>query len=403
MSSKKRQDIYDKDNNSWAPKDRPTPPSMQHDGPASRLRSRQSLSCEEPATSLKEVQSTPPPEPVRKQNFEVVIWKRAPMQIPVEIKRERKNAFSETIIDRWPVAEAREGIEEEIALRTRGLHTKDDASSSEKEVVSKMKWANRLLREGYWAFVQKVPASLPASSSRRSQSHRKEKSADSNPRGSACNFPTCGKLFQDGQYRISFEPPFHLGTSSVSKAIIDLTQGDDKGVEGGNSISDDVEKYTFCLPCFDRLLMPYTQGRGNSRPTDPFSQILATNEKLHPPQPGYLRPSPSCRIYDRIQPETRPKSNRSFNLSPKERDTIKTWKTYNYNKGLSMMSRRNGFMFARGLDFYQENCKVSGLDGIGIAEFMSVHFPKNPASYHSMQEVAINRATGESGHNNYPN
>ncbi|KAG0135221.1 hypothetical protein HOY82DRAFT_600996 [Tuber indicum] len=401
MSSKKRQVFYNRVDNSPVTKDHPTPTSVAHDGPSSRLRSRQSLSHEEPATSLKEDQNTPPPEPAREQNFEVVVWKRTPMQIPVEIQQKQKNSFSETIIDRWPIAVAREAIEQEIALHARGLHTRDGASSSEKEIVSKMKWANRLLREGYWAFVQKVPASLPTSSTRRSQSYRKENSANSNPHGLVCEFPTCGKSLQGGHYRISFEPPLHSGTSSGSKVIVDLTQGDDEE-EGDTSISNDDEKYTFCLECFDKLLMPYTQGRGKAEPTDPFSQVPATNEMFHPPQPGYLRPSPSCRIYDRIQPETRPKSNRSFNLSPKERDAIKTWKSYNYNKGLSMMSRRNGFMFARGLDSYQENCKASGLDGIGIAELMSVYFPENPASHHSMQTSATNRASGESGHRKLP-
>ncbi|PUU79141.1 hypothetical protein B9Z19DRAFT_1177065 [Tuber borchii] len=365
---------------------------VPYDGPATRLRNRSSLPPGEPAASLKGVQSAPTQEPVRKQNFEVVILKSAQMQTPVQIRPKKKNTYAQTIIERWPVTEAREAIAQEIALHRCGYQTEDDSSIREKDVVPKMKWANRRLRGGYWAYVQKVP------SGHHLESYRKGKSANSDLRGSACEFPTCGAFFQDGQYRISFEPPLHTTLRSF-KGAIDLTHDTDRGVEGNTSIAKDHEKPTFfCLKCFDKLLIPYTQGETKAQPVDPFSQKLDENPIFQTPKPGYLRPSPSCRIYDRIRPETRPMPNESFNLSPTEREVIKTWKGYNYNQGLSRLSGKSGFMFSTGLASHQENCAITGLNGIGIAEFLYTHFPENSVPYYSMKKGGPSRAPREPDH-----
>ena len=378
---------------------------VPYDGPASRLRSRSSLPRGEPSASLKGVRSTPTQEPVMKQNFEVVIWKPTQMQTPVrmqtpvQIRPKKKNTYAQTIIERWPVTEAREAIAQEIALHKRGYQTKDDASARKKEVVPKMKWANRRLREGYWAYVQKVPsASICAPSSHHSEAYGKGKSTNSDLCGSACQFPTCGALFQDGQYRISFEPPVH-STPLSFKGAIDLTDDTDTGVEGNTSIAKDHEKPTFfCLKCFDKLLIPYTQGETEAQPVDPFSQKLEENQIFQTPKPGYFRPSPSCRIYDRIRPETRSIPNKFFNLSSTEREVIKTWKGYNYNQGLSRLSGKSGFMFSTGLASHQENCATAGLNGIGIAEFLYTHFPQNSVPYYSMKKGGPSRVVRESDH-----
>jgi len=377
------------------PTNRATP--VPHDGPASRLRSRTSLP-REPAINPKEVQNAPAQEPARKQNFEVVIWKRTPMQTPVKIRPKKKNTYARTIIPRWPVTEARQAIEQEISLDKCGYKTKDDASAREKEVVPKMKWANRRLRAGYWAFVQQVPSTqVLTTSGHHSQSDLKGKSANSNLRGSRCQFPTCGTFFQAGQYRISFEPPLH-STSCSSKSTIDLTHDTDTGAESSTSIAKGDENATFfCLQCFDKLLMPYTLGETKVQPTDPFSHTLVANISFQTPKPGYLRPSPSCRIYDRIRPETRSQPNKFFNLSSTEREVIETWKTYNYNQGLSKLSGRSGFMFSTGLAPDQQDCEVTGLDGIGIAEFLDVNFPKDSVPYYSMKK-GPNSAPQESDH-----
>ena len=400
MGAKKRQD-----DRFCTPGNRAIP--VPYDGPASRLRSRSSLPREEPAASLKGVRSAPTQEPARKQNFEVVIWKRAQMQTPVQIRPKKKNTYAQTIIERWPVTEAREAMAQEIALHKCGYQTKDGASAREKEVVPKMKWANRRLREGYWAYVQKVPsasfrapsASVRAPSGHHSESYRKGKSANSDLRGSACQFPTCGAFFQDGQYRISFEPPLH-STPRSFKGAIDLTHDTDRGVEGNTSIAKDHEKPTFfCLKCFDKLLIPYTQGETEAQPVDPFSQELEENLIFQTPKPGYFRPSPSCRIYDRIRPETRSgPNNKFFNLSSTEREVIKTWKGYNYNQGLSRLSGRSGFMFSTGLASHQENCAIAGLNGIGIAEFLYTHFPENSVPYYSMKKGGPSCVLRESDH-----
>ncbi|PWW71932.1 hypothetical protein C7212DRAFT_348478 [Tuber magnatum] len=372
MSSRKRKVFDDKDDNLQTGDNQST--SVPCDGPASRLRNRPSLRRAELATSLKEAGGVPPPELAGEQNFEVVVWKRTPMQAPVDIRRKPKNAYIRTMLHRWPVAEAREAREEEIALHIRGLHTGEDASAWEKEVISKMKWLNSRLRDACLAFVQKVPSASQ-------QPYLKEKSADPSPHDSSCHFPTCGRVFQAGQYRISFERSERSGNSSKSRSSTDLTHMDNGGAENNNPVPVDNEKCTFfCLECFDKLLMPhYTQGKVGARPTDPFSHKLEKSGIFDPPKPGYLRPSPSCRIYDRIQPETRSGANKPFVLSPKEREAIKTWKAYNYNQGLSKLSRRNGFMFTTGLASEQVKCNASGLDGIGIAEFMAVRFPENSA------------------------
>jgi len=370
---------------------------VPYDGPASRLRSRSSLSTGEPAIKSKKVRNAATQEPARKQNFEVVIWKRTPMQTPLKIRPKNKNTYAQTIISRWPVIEAREAVEQEIALHKFGYQTKDGASAQEKEVVSKMKWANRRLRAGYCAFIQKAPlAPVPATSSRHSESYLEGKSTNSNLCGSACQFPTCGASFQACRYRISFELPRRKTSSCGSKITVDLTHDTERELEGDTSIAWGDEKPTFfCLQCFDKLLMPYTLGETKVQPTDPFSHKLVENQKFQTPKPGYLRPSPSCRIYDRIRPETRSQPNEFLNLSPTEQEVIETWKAYNYNQGLSKLNERCGFMFSTGLAPDQQDCEVTGLDGIGIPEFLNAHFPENSVPYYSTKKCAPNRAPGE--------
>ncbi|RPB06045.1 hypothetical protein L873DRAFT_1785171 [Choiromyces venosus 120613-1] len=328
-------------------------------------------------TSLNTPQNAPPPVQIRKQNFEVVVWKRTPMQVPVEIKPPKKrNPYVETIIERWPVAEAREEIEDEIALHIRGLHIGDNASALEKLMVSKMKWVNKALRHGYWAFVQKIPPDFsPVSSVGNSKSPPKGKGkAVKSTHGWTCNSPTCRKPFQDGQYRISFELPSRPGAFHISE-VIDLTRDNDNNGEGINSIpKNDQDSAFFCPGCFEELLMPEPRSKVEAKPADPFSQEYIPHSDFHPPDGKHIRPSPSCRIYDRFKAETRSDSHEAFLLGPAVESVLQMWKNYNYNQGLSKLSSRNGFMFSMGLSSYQRECPESGLDGVGLAEALGATF-----------------------------
>jgi len=49
----------------------------------------------------------------------------------------------------------------------------------------------------------------------------------------------------------------------------------------------------FYLKCFDKLLIPYTQGETKAQPVNPVSQKLEENRIFQTPKPGYLRPNPS--------------------------------------------------------------------------------------------------------------
>ncbi|RPB06052.1 hypothetical protein L873DRAFT_1796971 [Choiromyces venosus 120613-1] len=299
---------------------------------------------------------------------------------------------ADRMIERWSFdrsshPERHEAIDKKISDLVSWADSAKEVCALEDQIYNLMAWVLFRLRDGYWAFVQKIPPDFsPVSSVGNSKSSPKGKgkSAKSDFHGWACDSPVCRKSFKDGQYRISFEPPVHSGTFSNSD-VIDLNHdNNNQGEEEKSSIPNNEQDCAFfCLSCFEELLMPEPKNKVEAKSTNPLSWEYIGHGYFHLPDGEPIRPSLSCRIYDRFKAETRSDSHEAFLLGPNEESVVQMWKNYNYNQGLSKLSIGGSSLSSKGPANLRRNCTVEGVDGRGLAQAMAAHRLNNPVSSHS--------------------
>jgi hypothetical protein len=227
--------------------------------------------------------------------------------------------------------------------------------------------------------------------------------------GQKCLHPACGKQFECGEYKVSFEPRVWTqpvtdpttnqdretsktpGPKKSDEVFLDENFDPKKedvllAVPDYQKLNKDVnvEKYgegkVFCVRCFEDLLEPengqavITTGNAMPPPPPPLQSrankgIKRKISQTFKEELAWLRPSPIRRIYSVIFPETRFDQNGIVELDKDARETIEDWKQMLRDEGERMLLEKYPFLGSPEEDDDMDDVPLyMKQPGIGLAE-----------------------------------
>ncbi|KAH0614082.1 uncharacterized protein H6S33_005968 [Morchella sextelata] len=301
----------------------------------------------EPGTPVPQSSSPPlppPPPPPEKTKYQSLDEMR------IEAARDAVVLFRS-----WAREDISEELKEVIAVR--------NASETEAELLQKIMWVKECLRGRYQIWIQRSEAYNIEGALRSTRGNKDHEVK------MLCGYPGCGRTWDDGEIRVSFEPHGWTTSEKVKgagkkkkKVTFDLdnemmdeeedSMVIDENEENLNDAAHDSKGIKrlpdyhallknprntrlhgrgefFCLHCFEKLLVPPAAS------TSPTKKRKRENRK-------YLRPNPLCRIYGSVFPETRLSADGKFQLDVDMADLVERWKDALFAKGIKNLKVRFG-------------------------------------------------------------
>ncbi|KAI5851131.1 hypothetical protein DFP73DRAFT_590406 [Morchella snyderi] len=311
----------------------------------------------------------PPPQKTKHQSLD---------EMRIEAAREAVVLFRS-----WAREDISEELKEVIAIR--------NASETEAELLQKIMWVKECLRGRYQIWIQRSEAYNIESALRSTRGNKDHEVK------MLCGYPGCGRTWDDGEMRVSFEPhgwamvekvkgagnrrkkvTFGLGHEIMGEEENNMVT--DENEENPNDLADDNKEIKrlpdyhalltntrnthlhgrgefFCLHCFEKLLVPPASS------TSPAKKRKRENRQ-------YLRPSPLCRIYGSVFPETRLSPDGKFRLDADMVDLVERWKDALFAKGIKNLRVRFGEHLGSEEEDPEEVEDWEVGDGRGLAELL---------------------------------
>lgn len=274
--------------------------------------------------------------------------------------------------------------------------------SDNHQVATKKQWVKNSLRAKYRLYVQKhFPAAVPSF-----KQHLLAGSLAAHRSGTICEYPGCGKTFSSGECKISFEPKewSELGEEGGGPELVQVETGpqalgveNDEGIGnmhcshlagvggGANTLKlpnyaelmtdSNIELYGkgefYCLACFELLLEPITESDRLATPDSPDFN----SKKRKSPGEAFIRPSPICRIYDRVFAETRCHHEVRPVLDDESCGVIMRWKDAQFRAGIRKMEVSHGSLFRYGTEAVADENLIE-FEDMGLAECLALEAAK---------------------------
>ncbi|RPB13223.1 hypothetical protein P167DRAFT_573603 [Morchella conica CCBAS932] len=317
----------------------------------------------------------PPPTPPQKTKHQSL------EEMRIEAAKE-----AVVILRSWGREDISAELKEVIAIR--------NASETEAELLQKIMWVKECLRGRYQIWIQRSEAYRTEGTSRSTRGNKDHEVK------MLCGYPGCGRTWDDGEIRVSFEPHGWTAEEKVKgadkkkkkKVTFDLNnemmdEEEDSMIIGENeeSLNDpaddskEIKKLPdyhalltsprnirlhgrgefFCLHCFEKLLVP------PATPTSPAKKRKRENRQ-------HLRPNPLCRIYGSVFPETRLSADGKFRLDADMVDLVQRWKDALFDKGAKNLRVRFGEYLGSAEEAPEEVEDREVGDGRGLAELLGI-------------------------------
>lgn len=283
---------------------------------------------------------------------------------------------------------------EDIATELKEVIAVRNASEMEAEVLQMIMWVKECLRGRYQIWIQRSEGYSTEGTSRSTRGNKDHEVK------MLCGYPGCGRTWDDGEIRVSFEPHGWTteekakGTDKKKKKkkkvtfnldneMMDEEEGSmvlDENEESLNNPANDSKEIKklpdyhalltslrnirlhgrgefFCLHCFEKLLVPPAAS------TSPTKKRKRENRQ-------HLRPNPLCRIYGSVFPETRLSADGKFRLDADMVDLVQRWKDALFAKGTKNLRVRFGRYLGSAEEDPEEAEDREVGDGRGLAELL---------------------------------